>query len=115
LRLFHDKGPAQAADTVDLAHNHSRVDDDLLSCRGGPAKTSAIAYEELQAEFLLEQSELLAHAGLRREELFRRSRDVQAVVGDREQVPELLEFHRPALCRKANFISFPERITFLSR
>jgi hypothetical protein len=48
-----------------------------------------MASKELQSKLLLEQLELFAHAGLRRVKVIRGGRDVQAVVGDREQVSEL--------------------------
>ena len=54
----------------------------------------ALAREDLHAQFFFEQLQLLAHTGLRGVQPFRRSRDIQAVVDDGNQVLELLQFHR---------------------
>lgn len=77
---------AKAANAVDLLHDHPCVNDHLATCRRDSGETFPVAYKELHPKLLLEQLELLAHARLRGIKLVRRSRDVQSVIDDREQV-----------------------------
>ena len=58
-----------------------------------PSEAFALAGEYLHAQFFLEQLELLADAGLRRVQALSSGRDVQAVVDDRKQIFQLLQFH----------------------
>jgi hypothetical protein len=57
---------------------------------------ASFALEQLEAEFLLEQLELAADAGLRGMQLARGCGYVQAVLVDRYEIPQLLEFHPAA-------------------
>ena len=53
----------------------------------------ALAHEDRQAELVLELADLLADAGLRREERLGGVGDVETVIDDGAQVLELLEVH----------------------
>ncbi len=65
----------------------------LLPASVGPHQRAALAFEQLEAELVLELLELLAHAGLRRVQHARGLGDVEVVFRDRDQVAQLDEFH----------------------
>ena len=59
----------------------------------GAGERAALALEQLKSEFLLEQLQLAADAGLRGVQLPGGGRDVEAVLVDRHEVAQLLELH----------------------
>ena len=69
------------------------VEDDLPG-RRDTRQALAVAREDVDTEFLFEQSDLFADSWLRGEKLRCGRRDVQIVVGDLPDVAKLLEFHR---------------------
>jgi hypothetical protein len=73
----------------------------------------ALADEQAEAKLLLEQLELLADAGLRGRKPVRGEGHVEPVLGDGEQVPELLEFHAANDITKAH--TAPSNRYFRSR
>ncbi len=64
-----------------------------LTRGGGARERSSFALEQLEPEFLLEQLELAADAGLRSMQLPGGGSDVQAVFMNGDQVAQLLKFH----------------------
>jgi hypothetical protein len=80
----------KAADALHFMHDQPSVCDNLLSRRGGRDQASAIPYEQLHPELFLEQSQLLADAGLRGIQVIRRIRNVQAVIRHTQEISELL-------------------------
>ena len=84
----------QRLDAARLAHDLRGAVDDLGAGVGGPHQRAALAFEQLEAELVLELLELLADAGLRRVQHARRLGDVEVVLGDRDEVAQLYEFHR---------------------
>src|ERR1700722_14668602 len=66
---------------------------DPVARRGGAREGASLALEQLEAEFLLEQLELAADAGLRGMQLACGGGYVQAVLVDRNEIPQLLELH----------------------
>ena len=83
----------ETRDVADLAQNLARPGDDLAAGRRDRGQALALAREELHAELGLELLQLLADAGLAREQPFGGRRDVQAAVGDADEVLELLQRH----------------------
>ena len=81
-------------DAARLAHDLRGAVDHLVARVSRPHQRAALAFEQLEAELVLEQFELLAHAGLRRVQHARRLGDVEIVFRDRDQVAQLNEFHR---------------------
>ncbi|MDR6354763.1 hypothetical protein Q3H58_001434 [Pseudomonas psychrotolerans] len=67
--------------------------DDPLTGRRHPGQVLAAASEHLDAQFVLEQADLLADAGLRGIETLGGGGNVQIVVGDFPDVSQLLQFH----------------------
>ena len=80
----------QAADILHFLHDEPRPLYHLLTGSGNVAEALALARKQLQTQFLLEELQLFADAGLGRVQAFRGRSDVQPVVGDRQQVFELL-------------------------
>jgi hypothetical protein len=68
------------------------VAEDLFTGRGNFGEASPVAPEQLHAEFLLEQAKLFADTGLRCVESIRGGCDVEAIVRNRHEVAELLQF-----------------------
>ena len=66
----------------------------LLPASVGPHQRAALAFEQLEAQLVLELLELLAHAGLRGVQHARGLGDVEIVLGDCDEVAQLYEFHR---------------------
>ncbi|OBQ15096.1 MAG: hypothetical protein AN481_19875, partial [Aphanizomenon flos-aquae LD13] len=56
--------------------------DDLLARFGDADEALARAHEDLHAQLILELEDLLAHAGLRREQHLRGLRQIEVVAGD---------------------------------
>ena len=54
---------------------------------------AALALEQLKTEFLFQQFELAADAGLRCVQLARGSRDVEAILVNCHEIAQLLKFH----------------------
>ena len=80
----------QAPDILHFLHDEPRPLYHLLTGSGNVAEALALARKQLQTQFLLEELQLFADAGLGRVQAFRGRSDVQTVVGDRQQVFELL-------------------------
>ena len=78
----------------DLAQRPARRRDDDFARRRQRGEPLALAHEHRQPELVLELADLLADAGLRREQRFGRVGHVEAVVDDRAHVLELLQVHR---------------------
>jgi hypothetical protein len=93
IRLpFVDQAARHYAYAVDFTHDQSRVSEDLVAGRGNLGEASSVAPEQFHAEFFLEQAKLFAYAGLRRVKPIRGGCDVEAIVRDRDEVSELLQF-----------------------
>ena len=58
-----------------------------------------LAHEDLEAQLVLEQLDLLADARLRGVQLLRGGRDVQAALRHRREIAQLVQFHAEALYR----------------
>ena len=84
----------QRLDAARLAHDLRGAVDHLGAGVGRPHQRAALAFEQLEAELVLELLELLADAGLRGVQHARRLGDVEVVLGDRDEVAELDQFHR---------------------
>ena len=67
--------------------------DDLLPGGGDARQVAPLAHEDLEAELVLEQLDLLAHPGLRGVQLVRRGGDVETALGDGGEVTQLVQFH----------------------
>ena len=72
----------------------------LLAGRRHPRQVATVADEDLEAEFVLEQLDLLRHAGLRGVQLLGGGRDVQARLGHRGEVSQLVQLHAVILAGK---------------
>ena len=81
-------------DAARLAHDLRGAVDDLVAGVGRAHQRAALAFEQLEAELVLELLQLLADAGLRRVQHARGLRDVEIVFGDGHEVAQLDEFHR---------------------
>jgi hypothetical protein len=86
-----------AADVLHLAQNAAGARNDLFASRRGAGQCAALALEQLKAEFLFQHFELPADAGLRSVQLARRGRDVEAILVNRHEIAQLLEFHMPRI------------------
>ena len=82
-----------AADVLHLAQDACGARDDLLARGRGAGERAALAFEQLKAELLLQQLELPADAGLRGVQLPGGGRDVEAILVDRHEIAQLLQFH----------------------
>ena len=76
----------QALDALDFLEDLLGPLDDPLAGRGDPRQGAALAQEDRKAELVLELFELLADAGLRGMQPFRRRGDVEVVLDDRGEV-----------------------------
>ena len=83
----------QVLDVADLAQDAGRAVDHLLPGRRDPCEIAPVAHEDLEAELVLEQLDLLADARLRGVELLRRGGDVETGLGDGREIAELMQFH----------------------
>ncbi len=93
----------KALDVLHLAQDPDRAVDDLLPGGSDARQVAAVADEDLETELVLEQLDLLADARLRRVQLLGRRRDVEAGLGDRGEVAQLVQFHRHILCECGAF------------
>ncbi len=80
----------ETANIFGFLHDQSGATDDLLAGRSNAVQALPFAHKQLQPEFFLEQFQLLADTGLRREQLLSSCRYIQTVVDDRKQVFQLL-------------------------
>jgi hypothetical protein len=76
----------ETADVRDLAQDHPGAGDDLVAGRRGAHQRARPAGEELQAELLLQQAQLLADAGLRGVQRLRGRGDVEPGVRDGDEI-----------------------------
>ena len=83
----------QVLDVADLAQDADRAVDHLLPGRRDPREVAPVAHEDLEAELVLEQLDLLADARLRGVQLLRRGGDVETGLGDGREIAELMQFH----------------------
>ncbi len=81
-------------DALALAQNLASRGDDALSSRCHPRQMLATAGEHLDAEFILQQANLLADAGLRGEQTLGSCRNVEVMVRHFPDVTQLLKLHR---------------------
>ncbi len=87
-----------AANILHFPQDTGGARNDFLAGAGGPGQRTALALEQLKAQFLLQKLELPADSGLRRVQLARGRGYVEAVFMDCHQIAQLLELHRrPAL------------------
>jgi hypothetical protein len=93
----------QALDVLHFAQDPYRTVDDLLPCLRDAREVAPVAHEDLEAEFVLEQLDLLADARLRRVQLLRGRRDVEAGLGDGGEVTQLMQFHAGILSEHARY------------
>ena len=82
---------ADALQVADFAQRAARGRDDDFAGRRERGEPLALAHEDPHAELVLELPDLLADAGLRREQRLRRVGHVEAVIDDRAEVAELLQ------------------------
>ncbi|MNZ39681.1 hypothetical protein D3C78_571790 [compost metagenome] len=81
-------------DAFDLAQNLTGGGDDALAGRGHAGQVLAAAGEHFNAQFVLEQADLLADARLGRIQTLRCRGDVEVVVRHFPDVAQLLKLHR---------------------
>jgi len=81
------------SDVADLAKHITRHLDDFRTHRRDVRQVLSAAGKNLDTEFIFEQSDLLADAGLGGKEALGSRGNVQIVVRDFPDVPELLQFH----------------------
>ena len=91
VRLAQLRGGA--ADVLHLAQNAARARNDLVAGGGGAGERAALALEQLESELLFEQLQLPADTRLRGVQLPGGGRDVEAILVDRHEVAQLLQFH----------------------
>ena len=82
---------SHAADVLDLPQRAARGGDHRFAGRRDRRDALAGANEDADAELVLELAHLLAHARLRREQRCGGVRHVEAVVGDRAEIAQLLK------------------------
>ncbi len=80
----------EAPDVLCLLEDADRALDDLLAGLRDAREIAAFALEDLEAELVLEQLDLLADTGLRGVQRPRGGRDVEAVLHDGGEVAELV-------------------------
>ena len=80
-------------DGLRLLQDLQRTLDDLLPRRGDAGEIAALAGEDLEAQLILEQLDLLAHPGLRGMQLLGGSRYVKSALGYGRQVAQLVQLH----------------------
>ena len=83
----------QLPDALRLLQDVQRPVDDLLAGRGDAGEVAALADEDLEAQLVLEQLDLLADPGLGGMQLLGRGGDVQPALRDGGQVTQLVQFH----------------------
>ena len=80
-------------DALDLAQDLAGGMDDPLPRRRHTGQVLAAASEHLDAQFVLQQADLLADARLRSIEALRRGGDVEVVVRNLPDIAQLLKLH----------------------
>ena len=83
----------QSPDVFDLLDHPDRVINDVLARRGDSLEVPPFPLEYLKAKLVLEQLDLLADTGLRRMQHPRGRGDVESLLHDRNEVPELMKLH----------------------
>src|SRR5258708_11332508 len=83
----------KVADTLGFLKDPECAVDDLLAGRRNPREIAAFAHEDLKAQLVLEQLDLLADAGLRRVQLLGGRRDVETALGHRGEITQLVQLH----------------------
>ncbi len=83
-------------DALRLLQDAQSALDHLLARRRDAREIASLAHEDLEAELVLEQLDLLADARLRGVQLLRRRRDVQPALGDGGEIAKLVQLHRIA-------------------
>ena len=78
----------------DFAQNLASGVDDALAGRGDAGQVLAAAGENFHAQFVFQQADLFADAGLRGVEALRGGRYVEVVMRDFPDVAQLLELHK---------------------
>ncbi len=81
-------------DGLGLLEDLQRPLDDLLARRGDPGEVASFAGEDLKAQLILQQLDLLADSGLRGMQLLGGRRYVKSTLGHGRQVAQLVQFHR---------------------
>jgi hypothetical protein len=79
----------QRLDAARLTHDLRGAFDDFAARISRSHQRAALAFEQREAKFVFELLQLLAHSGLRRVQYARRLRDVEVVLGDSDEVPQL--------------------------
>jgi hypothetical protein len=98
----------EALDVLHLAQDAHGAIDHLLPGRRDAREVAAIAHEDLEAELVLEQLDLLRHPRLRGVQLLGRRRDVEARLGHCGQVSQLVQLHCAILAK--GFRAIPGRL-----
>ena len=84
-----------AADVLHLPQDARGPGNDLLAGRRCARQRAAFAFEQMKAEFFLEQFQLPADAGLRGVQLPGGGSDIETILVDCYEVAQLLKLHRP--------------------
>src|SRR5581483_3545605 len=92
-RLVLEVG-GDAFDILRLTQQLQAVPDDTLAGRGDPGERAPSTYEYVEPELVFEELELLAHRGLCRTQFGRGGRNIEVVLRDGREKPELLYLHR---------------------
>ncbi len=91
-------------DAVHLAQHAQRVRNHSLPSLGDAGERTSLAHEEVEAELVLQQLELLADGRLSRPDAGCGRRQIQVVLRDRREKSQLLELHRaPCFKRDQNW------------
>lgn len=92
-RLVFEVG-ADAFDILGLAQQFQGVPDDPLAGGRDSGERAPSTYEYVEPKLVFEELELLAHRGLRRTQFGRGGRNIEIVLRDGREKPELLYLHR---------------------
>ncbi len=84
----------QVANGLGLLEDLQGPLDDLLARRGDAGEIAALAGEDLEAQLILKQLDLLADPRLGGMQLLGGSRYVKSALGHGRQVAQLVQFHR---------------------
>jgi len=83
----------QAFDALRLLQDAQRPVDHLLAGGGDTGEIAALAHENLEAELILQQLDLLADARLGGMQLLGGCRDVQPTLGNGREIAQLVKLH----------------------
>ena len=83
----------EVADALGLLQDLQRPLDHLLPGGGDAGEIAPLAHEDLKAQLVLQELDLLAHPRLRGVEFVRRGRDIEPALGDGGEVAQLVELH----------------------